>query len=62
MFKFYHLFDTFGMIYNDWKNEIVNDYDHIQNCGKFNIIPGIKSYEQGIPSEDGGYDILSNRI
>lgn len=62
MFKFYHLFDTFGMIYNDWKNEIVNDYDHIQNCGNFNIIPGIKSYEQGIPSEDGGYDILSNRI
>lgn len=61
MFKFYHLFDTFGMIYNDWKNEIVNDYDHIQNCGNFNIIPGIKSYEQGIPSEDGGYDILSNR-
>ena len=59
--KFYHLFDTFGMVYNDWKSETVYDYGNIQEHGHYNIIPGVKSYEQGIPSEDGSYDILSSR-
>lgn len=61
IFKFYHLFDTFGMVYTDWKSEMVYDHDNIQEHGHYNILSVVKSYEQGIPSEDGSYDILSSR-
>ena len=49
------------MVYNDWKSEIAYDHDNIQEHGHYNTIPTVKSYEQGIPSEDGSYDILSSR-